>query len=361
MSTAHPNVWSSWLKTTATTEPSFPLAPSSSPLAFMVSDSGNRSTELITFHWRKQPNDKQHGPEFRYLVTNEQNETEVSVPYWDQEVPRSKKLTLEVAGLNSIGKSHEVLRMSSLNKGGGDSGVGPSVVVTRENGDTVVLWGEPGKDVVERQVIWGAGSTHLLEEGIDWADVGNTAGNLTLHTTNPPPQHVFLAARNADGSSRGMEKVGCRLTSRHAPNISLVLSNASSNSVELKIGLGLKDCRGEEDEKLLFQKATLNICTSKDNCRSKDSCKPPSHHNSTYVTVPDLQTSTCFCVDLEVETVLGNASLVSSPSPSCSFHTGFIITFYILLLENISNRRFHSSCELTKNPGSSPGRGQCGG
>ena len=143
MLTDHPNVWSSWLKTTATTEPSFPLPPSSSPLAFMVS--GGVDTELITFHWRKQPPEKQHGPQFQYLVNNEQN---VSVPYWRTNLT-GEKVTLEVAGFNSVGKSHEVLRMSSQtrNEGGHESGLGPSVVLTRENGDKVVFWGQPGSEV----------------------------------------------------------------------------------------------------------------------------------------------------------------------------------------------------------------------
>ena len=108
MLTSHPNVWSSWMKTIATTEPSLPLAPSSSPLAIMVSDSGDATT--FTFHWRKQPPQKQHGPEFRYLVNEEE---EVSVPYWETRVARGTEVTLEVAGLNSVGKSREVLRMSS--------------------------------------------------------------------------------------------------------------------------------------------------------------------------------------------------------------------------------------------------------
>ena len=316
MLTSHPNVWSSWLKTTATTKPSLPLAPSSSHLAFMVSNSGNGTT--FTFHWRKQPPEKQHGPDFQYLVNDKE---EVSVPYWEKRVLKGTEVTLEVAGLNSVGKSNEVLRMSSLTqkKKGRDSDIGPSMVVTRENGDTVVLWGEPGQEVVERQLIWGAGSTHLLEEGIGWADAGNTTGNLTLpQETNPPPQHVFMVARNADGTSNGMEKLVCNLTPRHSPNISLALVNASSNSIELKIGLGL--CRGEEEEKLLLQKATLTICSSKDSCEYS-----PVHHYSTSVSLTNLPASACFCIRLEVETLLGNASLSSNSSSSCSFCTGITI------------------------------------
>ena len=114
------------------------------------------------------------------------------------------------------------------------------------------------------------------------------------------------------------------MTPRHSPTISLLLANASSNSIELEIGLGL--CRGEEDEKLLFQKATITICTSKDSCNSTDTCENPSHHYSTSVPLTNLATSTCFCIGLEVETVLGNASLVPSPSPSCSFYTGITLT-----------------------------------
>ena len=367
MLTDHPNVWSSWLKTTATTEPSFPLPPSSSPLAFMVS--GGVDTELITFHWRKQPPEKQHGPQFQYLVNNEQN---VSVPYWRTNLT-GEKVTLEVAGFNSVGKSHEVLRMSSQtrNEGGHESGVGPSVVLTRENGVRVVFWGQPGSEVVERQVIWGAGPTHdLLEEGIGWADAGNTTGNLTLPKSNPRPQHVFLAGRNADGSSRGMERVDCKLTpTRHAPNISLVPANASSNSIELEIGLGLQDCRSE-DVKLLFQKATITICTSKDNCNSTDTCQNPSHHYSTSVSLNNLTNSTCYCVGLEVETVLGNASLAPSPSPSCSFYTGITPTILgaallegekdtsALLLVNLKNSTFPTSetatCHIRLTPSAPP-------
>ena len=315
MSTSHPNVWSSWLKTRATTDPSFPMAPASSPLAFMVSDlTGDE--ELVTFHWRKQPIEKQHGPKFRYLVNDEK---EVTVHYWEAKAPNSEKVMVEIAGLNSVGKSLEVLRMSTLpkKKGGGASSVGPSVVVTNEKGDTVVLWGESGQEVVERQVIWGAGSTDLLEEGIDWADAGNTTGRLTLPQPSSASQRVFLAAKNADGSSHGMERVKCKLMARDVPDVSLVLANASSTTLELKVGLGL--CSDKEDENLLLQKATLTIC------RSGAICEESSLHDSNSISLTNLPSSTCFCIGLDVQTMLGNASLDTSPSSTCSYCTGITV------------------------------------
>ena len=211
---------------------------------------------------------------------------------------------------------------------------GPSVVVTSDDGDTVVLWGEPANGVVQRQVIWGAGSTHLLEEGIAWADISNTTGKLTLPRTSPAPQHVFLAAKNTDGTSRGMEEVGCKLTPRHALNISLVLVNASSTSLELKVGLGL--CSNDEDERLLLQKATITVYTHKTvfsypTGRSHTVFDYLFHgssvHYSNSISLTNLQSSEyscrCYCIDLEVETMLGNASLVRAPTSSrCSFCTG---------------------------------------
>ena len=199
------------------------------------------------------------------------------------------------------------------------------MVVTSEKGDTV-LWGEPGQEVVERQVIWGAGSTDLLEEGIDWADAGNTTGRLTLPQPSSASQRVFLAAKNADGSSRGMERVKCKLMSRDVPDVSLVLANASSTTLELNIRLGL--CSDKEDENLLLQKATLTIC------RSGAICEKSSLHHSNSISVTNLPSSTCFCIGLNVQTMLGNASLATSPSSTCSYCTGITVND-ILQLKHI--------------------------
>ena len=319
MLTSHPNIWSSWLRMTATTTASNPLAPTSSFLAFAVSDAGDE--DQVTFHWKKQPVENEHGPGFSYLVNNDQN---VTMPYSVQKVKKGKGVTIEVAGLNSVGRSHEVLRMRYLpsKKGNSDLDIGPSVVVTTNEDDTMVFWGKAGGAVVERQVIWGAGSSsQLLEQGIDWADAGTGAGNFTFpKNSTVPPQHVFLAAADADGASPGVKIVKCRLTARPIFNVSLDQGNVTTNSISLRIGLGL--CRDQEDEQLLLQRTTLTWCNSKDNCED------PSNHHSTSseskgasLTLTNLPNSTCICIiSLEVETVLGSAT--TNFSSSCSFCTG---------------------------------------
>ena len=85
-------------------------------------------------------------------------------------------------------------------KGNSDLDVGPSVVLTTNEDDTMVFWAKVSEAVVERQVIWGAeSSSQLLEQGIDWADAGTGAainaaeynvGGATVTTGTPP----FFAA-----------------------------------------------------------------------------------------------------------------------------------------------------------------------
>merc|ERR1719336_87589 len=244
------------------------------------------------------------------------------MPYSVQKVKKGKGVTIEVAGLNSVGRSHEVLRMRYLpsKKGNSDLDIGPSVVLTTNEDDTMVFWGKAGGAVVERQVIWGAGSSQLLEQGIDWVDAGIGVGNFTFpKNSTVPPQHVFLAAADADGASPGMKNVKCRLTARPIFNVSLDQGNVTTNSISLRIGLGL--CRDQEDEQLLLQRTTLTWCNSKDNCaNSSNHHSTSSESKGASLTLTNLPNSTCICIiSLEVETVLGSAT--TNFSSSCSFCT----------------------------------------
>merc|ERR1719192_244459 len=116
-----------------------------------------------------------------------------------------------------------------------------------------------------------------------------------------------------------MKKVKCRLKARPIFNVSLDQGNVTTNSINLRIGLGL--CRDREDEQLLLQRTTLTWCNSKDNCED------PSNHHSTSseskeasLTLTNLPNSTCICIiSIGVETVLGIT--ITNYSSSCSFCT----------------------------------------
>ena len=50
---------------------SVPFSPKSSMSAFMVTDFLN-SSRLVTFYWRKQPEDEKNGSNFRYIIDSEE-------------------------------------------------------------------------------------------------------------------------------------------------------------------------------------------------------------------------------------------------------------------------------------------------
>ena len=78
-----------------------PQPPKSSISAFSVINFSN-SSSIVTFHWRKQPEDEKNGPHFRYVIDKSEQTKKI---YAQKFLPEPKDTVFSISTVNDVGYS----------------------------------------------------------------------------------------------------------------------------------------------------------------------------------------------------------------------------------------------------------------
>ena len=220
-------LWSTWLNFSVHTLPagniktdykidkdgfvSVPQPPKSSISAFSVINFSN-SSSLVTFHWRKQPEDEKNGPNFRYVIDKSEETKKI---YAQKFLPEPKDIVFSISTVNDIGYSDSEFYITVPR---GDvlqelPEVEQSILVDNY-GKFLLLWNFSGKlqDDAIVTIFWcSQSSSSQCENGVEWKEVTGAQTSFEIPEEEGFINYAFTSI-SQNNLTKGMKMVPCRLS-----------------------------------------------------------------------------------------------------------------------------------------------------
>ena len=191
--------------------PSVPSTPQSSISAFTVTKLKN-STRLVTFHWRKQPDDERNGPNFLYVIDPSERTTK---HYSEKLVLESENNVFNIGAVNGVGYSNDKFEIVVPNEDDRQklSEISESILVDN-HGQFTILWNYsdklPSNSIVT--VFWCSKSRDSnCANGVEWKELSKDATKFEIPAEEEFINYAFTSI-SVNNITRGMKIVPCRLS-----------------------------------------------------------------------------------------------------------------------------------------------------